>query len=148
MSYYFIAPTDEDAIGANQIPGGPFPGNNRYESINECDVLASPHLWQFTAIARNVLYEDHTSELCLIWPTSVDTETQADGLVEQFIQRLPDTLRDELGHIAVTPAIATAWAECVWGMDPAQAKHYIEDLVHLAARAVGEGKHIYWWSSL
>lgn len=145
MSFYYIALSDEDAIGANQVPRGPFPGNDLYDSIDECNVLASPHFWQLTAIARDVSYEDHTSELCPIWPASADTEIRAEGPVEPCIQRLPDTLRDELDQIVVTQAIATAWAECVWGMDPDQAEGYIQSLVDLAARARREEKHIYWW---
>lgn len=147
MSYYFTALSDDDAIGANELLGGPFPGNGRYHSINEGDVLASPHFWQLTAIARNVPYEDHTSELRLIWPICADIEASADELVEQFIQLLPDTLRDELALIVATPAMASAWSECVWGMDADRAENYIKDLAHLAARALRDEKHIYWWST-
>lgn len=147
MSYYYTALSDHDAIGANEVQGGPFPGNGRYHSIDERDVLASPHFWQLTAIAKNVPYKDHTSELCHVWPVYDDLETPDHEPVAQFIQRLPDSLRDELAQLVATPIMASAWAECVWGMDANQAELYIEDLSHLAARAQREDKHMYWWST-
>jgi hypothetical protein len=147
MSYYFTALSDDDAIRANEVQGGPFPGNGRYDSIDECDVLASPHFWQLSAIARNVPYEDHTSELRPIWPVNTDLEAQDNEPVAQFIQRLPDSLRDELAQLVVTPMMTSAWADCVWGMDANHAELYIQDLAHLAARALREEKHMYWWST-
>lgn len=148
MSYYYTALSDNDAIGANEVPGGPFPDNGRYHSIDERDVLASPHFWQLTAIAKNIPYEDHTDELCHIWPVYDALEAQIDEPVVQFIQRLPDSLRDELAQLIATPTIASVWAECVWGMDAEQAELYIQDLADLAARAMREDRHIYWWSTI
>lgn len=148
MSFYFTARSDKDAIGANRFPGGPSPGNGRYPSIHERDALASPHFWQLTALANDIPYEDQTSELRNIWPVATDPAGPGGEPAGQFIQGLPDSLRDDLARIACTPAIAAAWSECVWSMDAAQAEDYIRELAQLAAQARREDKHIYWWSTL
>ena len=145
MSFYFSASDDNEAIRANDIPGGPDPDASGFTSIHEQGVLASPHLWELTALAQGIPYEDCTSQLAPVWPAQGDFGGE---LIAQFIQRLPDTLRDDLADIDSKPEIASIWSKSVWGMEPDQAANFIEEIRNLADRARSAREHLYWWSSL
>jgi len=145
MSFYFSASDDNDAIRANDVPGGPVPDTSDFPSIHEQGVMASPHLWELTAIAQGKPYKDCTSELVPVWPVG---EGSAAEPVAQFIQRLPDALRDDLADIENRPEIAATWSKSVWGMQPEQAANFINEIRRLANRARSLGDHLYWWSSL
>ena len=145
MSFYFSASDDDHAIRANDIPGGPDPDASGFTSIHEQGVMASPHLWELTAIAQGTPYKDCTTQLVPVWPVVGDLGGEP---IAQFIQRLPDTLRDDLADIDNKPEIASTWSESVWGMDPDQAANFIDQIRDLADRARSAGEHLYWWSSL
>ncbi|NTZ44088.1 hypothetical protein G7A66_13565 [Altererythrobacter sp. SALINAS58] len=145
MSFYYSAIDDNDAIRANDVQGGPCPDTSDFPSIHEQSVMASPHLWELTAIANGTPYRDCTSELVPVWPAG---ECSTAEPIAQFIQRLPDTLRDDLADIDNTPEIAATWAKSVWGMQPDQATKFINEVRELADQARSVGEHLYWWSSL
>lgn len=146
MSYYYSAADDAAALRANDTPAGPHPGHPDYDSIDERGVLASPHLWELTALAEAIPYTDHTRELVSIWPPR--TAEPPTGPIAQTVQRLPDGLRDDLAAISADAGLAARWAPSVYGMTADEALGFVTALSGLANRARAAGQHLYWWATL
>jgi hypothetical protein len=141
MDYYYTAPDDAAALSARDLPGGPMPGSV-FASAEAKDVLACPHLEQLVGLASGMVGENLVPQLKTLWPKPESFEPGT------MITRLPETLRDDLAEMEMTPAIAENWAAQLWGFEPDHAAAVGMDIIRIARSGRDAGQPLYWWSEM
>ena len=144
MDYYYTACSDSAALTAKDLAGGPA-GKSSFGSAEAKDVLACPHLEQLVTIATGNSQPSLVTQLQTLWPEPGSPNELEPGTM---ITRLPDSLRDGLAMIELTPAVAEAWASELWGFDPIRAATVATDVVRIARQARDSGQPLYWWSEM
>jgi hypothetical protein len=145
MDYYFSAASDEEALKAKDLPAGPMPGTEGYDTVEAKGVLA-------TALEELVAMSKGSSSLLVmagthpLWPEyPSNLEDYEPG---SFLTRSPDNIRDELSDVEVTPALATKWADEIFGYELAEAERVAKSIIQLARGGRDRNRSIYWWSEM
>jgi hypothetical protein len=145
MDYYFSAADDGAALRANQIDGGPVPGCDDVDSVEAKDICPCPHLEQLVAFSTGKTKASLVPELKCLWPDASAWMSVGEEGPPPSISRVPDSLRDDLAEIDLSPALAERWSEELWGYDSDGAQSVGERVVQLARRARAQNKSLYWW---
>ena len=148
MSYYFLAYSDDDALDARKLPGGPMPGNGRFEAIPEQGILATPHFDQLCAMATDSPFEGCTAEFVSVWPAKgeplkpvvIQAGRTSSACRTNSAMRSPNSL--------LTRTLRPGGQKKLWGVGPREAKAIAEKVIAFAKQSRSARQHMYWWMEL
>lgn len=145
MDYYFSAASDEEALRATDLPAGPMPGTQGFDSIEAKGVLATA-LEELVAMSKGISSPLVMAGIHPLWPEyPSNPEDYEPG---SFLTRLPDDLRDDLADVDVTPDLAAEWLDEIFGYEPAEAERVAKSVIQLAHSARATNRSIFWWSEM
>ncbi len=145
MDYYFSAQSDGKAFRSKDLPAGPMPGSERYDSV-EAKGIWSTALEELVAKSKGTSSALVMAGVLPLWPeTPKNPEDFEPGA---SLTRLPDSLRDDLAELEVTPSLAAEWSDELFGYEPEDAEQAALKIVHLARAARDRNRSVYWWSEM
>lgn len=145
MDYYFSASSNAEALRATDLPGGPKPGSENFDSVEAKDVMGTA-LEELVALASGKGNQFIVARTLPLWP---EIPTNPDDYEPgPILVRLPDSLRDELVAIELMLELATKWANDLYGYEPEDALRVARSIIQLARAGRENDRSIYWWSEL
>ena len=145
MDYYFSAASDEEALRAKDLPAGPMPGSEGFDSVEAKGVLGTA-LEELVAMSKGSSSPMVMAGTFPLWPEYPSNPEEYEP--GSFLTRLPDHLRDELAEVEVTADLAAKWADEIFGYEPAEAERVAKSIIQLARAGRDTNRSIYWWSEM
>lgn len=145
MDYYFSAASDAEALRAKDLPAGPMPGTNNFDSVEAKGVWGTA-LEELVAMSKGTNSAMVMAGTFPLWPET--PENPEDFEPGSSLTRLPDSLRDELAELEVTPSLAAKWADGLFGYEPEDAERVAKSIIQFAGAARDQNRSVYWWSEM
>lgn len=145
MDYYFTAASDGDALRAKDLPGGPAPGTEGFDSVEAKDIMATA-LEELVAQVNGKDNQLVIARTLPLWPEM--PENAEDYEPGSSIVRVPDSLRDDLAELDPTHAEIANFAQELFGYEHEDAMNALHSIVQLARDGRRRDRSIYWWSEM
>lgn len=145
MDYYFSAESDAEALRAKDLPAGPMPGSEGFDSVAAKGIWGTA-LEELVALSRGTSSAMVMAGIFALWPESPERPENFEPGAS--LTRLPDGLRDDLAELKVTPSLAAKWANGLFGYEPEDAEQAARRIIQLARAARDRSRSIYWWSEM
>lgn len=145
MDYYFSAESEAEALRASNLPAGPMPGSEGFDSI-EAKGIWGTALEELVAMSKGISSSLVMAGVLPLWPETPDNPEDFEPGAS--LTRLPDSLRDELAELKISPSLTAKWADELFGYEPDDAEQAAKRIIQLARAAQNQGRSVYWWSEM
>ena len=121
------------------------PGSEGFDSVETKGIWGTA-LEELVALSRGTSSAMVMAGIFPFWPESPERPEEFEPGAS--LTRLPDSLRDELAELKVTPSLAAKWADGLFGYEAEDAEQAAKRIVRFARAARDQSRSIYWWSEM